>query len=122
MTLEVALQAQHRVALQQQFRVHTPVRIVAGGAALANRLVLKHKRPALRRMAFPAGVHLGGQGFHPAFDGITFVGIVAIATGNLAFSHRVVMRQAKLSLFIQMALVAGFGRFARIDNRAGRAS
>ena len=53
--LEVALQAEVGVAALEHLGVHGAVRVVAGDAALAGRLVLEHIRAALLDVALQAG-------------------------------------------------------------------
>ena len=59
--LEVAFQAQVRVADGQQLGVDRPVRGVANGAAFMQGLVFENKRTALRGVAANAGIVLGKQ-------------------------------------------------------------
>ena len=49
--LEVALQAQGRIALGEHFLVHGTVRVVAGGAAFADGVMGEHERTALLGVA-----------------------------------------------------------------------
>jgi len=53
--LEVTFQTQIRVAHGQHLRLDGPVRLMAGGATFAHRLVLEHKRTALGGMALQTG-------------------------------------------------------------------
>jgi hypothetical protein len=59
--LEVAFEAQVRVARSQHLRIYTAVGIVAGDATLLHCLVFEHEWPSLSRMAFEARFIHGGQ-------------------------------------------------------------
>ena len=108
--LEVALKAERLVAGLEHFRVHRAMRIVTGGAVVAQRLVLEDERPALGLVAFEAGLVRGGQLGAAAEDRVTLVRIVTLAARYLVRRMRVWQR--KLAAFVQMALEAGF-RIAR---------
>ena len=111
--LVMAAQAKRLVARNQQPRVHATVRVVAGGAAFAQRLMLEHERSRLCDVALgtdligrlevrPAALSAGGN------DG-SFMRIVAIRTADLAFEDRMVRRQIELRPFVQMALETRLG-------------
>ena len=55
LALEVAFEAEGLVARDQHDGIDRTVRIVAGGASLAQSLVFEYKRSALRRVTLEAG-------------------------------------------------------------------
>ena len=120
--LEMAAEAKRGVARDQQSGVHRTVRIVARGASFARRLVFKHERTKLRRVALGAGFILGHEFGAASHDHGTLVRIMAVAATYLAFDDGMMRRQVELGFFVQMTLETHFRRFARIDDRVGRAA
>lgn len=114
--LEMAAQTKRGVARDQHPGVHGTVRIVAYGAAFAYRFVLKNERSELRRVALGAGFVLGHKFRAAAHDHGTLVWTMAIAATYLALKNRVMRRQMKFSLFVQVTLKTCLRRFARIDD------
>jgi len=99
------------------------VRLVAGDAAFAQGLMLKHKRPALFGVALEAGLILAHYICSAAsFDDRPLVRVVAIRATHFAFQHRMMMRQAELGPYFQVALETGLWRFVRVDDGVGRAA
>ena len=107
--LEVAFEAQDRVAFDQHPGIHRAVRLVTGRAPLTNRLMLKNKRTALRNMAPSAGVLLRGKRSAAANDHITLVRVVAVTATDLALDHRVMVGQPEASFHLEMTLEACLG-------------
>lgn len=107
--LEMAAQAKRGVARDQQSGINAPMRIVAGDAAFVHRLMLKHKRTGLRRVALGTDFILRHEFRAAAFNHRAFMGIVAIGATHFAFDDRMVRRQIEFSLFIQMALETDLG-------------
>jgi hypothetical protein len=60
--LKVAFQAECLIPLHQHLLVHRAVDGVAGGATLANRLMLEDEWPALRNVALGAGISFPRMG------------------------------------------------------------
>ena len=116
--LEVALEAQVRIALDKHLCIHGAVRLVAGDATLPDGLVFKRKRPALRRMAATAGVEFRQQRRAATLDCRTPVWVMAILTGHLARKNWMRVRQAELAALVEVTLEAHLGRPARVDDRA----
>lgn len=114
--LEVTLQTEVLVALREQFLIHAAMRRVAGGATLANCLMLENERPALGNMAFRARLHFRGQGEPAALDRVALVRVVAIAARDFALQNRMMMRQVETAFHIQVALKTCFRRFAGVQN------
>ena len=117
--LEMAFQTQVRVALGEQLSVDAAVRRMARGAALAKRLVLEHKRPALHLMALRAVFLLRKQLRAAAGVGDALVRRMALDAGHPAFGHGMVARQIELAAHIRVALVArGFNRARRFERES----
>jgi hypothetical protein len=119
--LEMASNAEVVVALSEHFGIHRAVRIVTDGAAFAHRFVFKHERPALGGVALAASVPFERQR-SSTVDGITFMGVVAIAATDPAFDNRMMRRQVKLASLIQMTLEARLRIPARVDDGVASAS
>lgn len=82
--LKMAFEAKILVPLQKHLCVHGAVRIVANGAALADRLVFEHERAMLRDVTLPASFVLMGEGGAATFHGLAFVRVVAVAAPDFA--------------------------------------
>ena len=120
--IEVALQAEGRIAFGEHLLIHGAVGIVAGGATFLDRIMGEDKWSDLRLVtliaSFIFAIELGAA----AFEGRTLVRIVAITAAHLAAEHRVTIGQHELRLFIQVALEAGFRGFLGIDDGASAAA
>lgn len=114
--LEMAFETQGGVALDQHAGVDRPVDRVAGGAALANRLMLEDKGTPLRDMTTATRVMLRGELSSASLDRPSFVRIVAIAAIDLPLRDRMVVGEIELRAFIQMAAITRFRRFAGVDD------
>jgi hypothetical protein len=115
--LGMALEAEIRVALHQHFGVNGTVRIVADGAAFTHRRVLENEWPRLFTMALGAIFIEPRHGETPGgFHDIHAVRIVALDATHFAFNDRVMLRKVEFSAGFLMALEAGFGVFAGIDD------
>lgn len=121
--LEVALETEHRVPGDEKLLVHGAVRIMAGGTAFPQRLMLKDKGAALECVALEADLVLPHEvgGASPFGDG-TFVGVVAVGAAHTPLHHRVAIGEFELGSDIEMALEAGFGILAGVDNELGAAA
>ena len=104
--LEMAFQTQVRVAFGEHFGVDAAVRGMAGGAAFAQRLVLKDKWPLLGRMALDAIFLLRKQLGAAAGKGDALVRRMAHDAGHPAFGHGMVVGQIELAAHVQVTLVA----------------
>ena len=69
-------------------------------------------------VALDAGFILAVELGATTFDGRTLVGIMAITTTHLTGKHRVGVRQAEISLLVEVALEASFGTLLRVDDGA----
>jgi hypothetical protein len=110
------------VAGDKHFGVHRAVRIVTGGATFEAGVVLEDKRTFLGGVTRETGLVGAGEVEGAALDRIAAVRVVAIAAAHRAGHHRVAVRQSKLAALLQVALEAGLGRLARIDDRAAGAA
>ena len=101
--LEMALQAKRLVSFAEQSLVNRAVWRMAGGATLTHRLVLVHKRAALRGVALKAGFVLTQESQPAAFEYLLNIclrafnchpdmRVVAISAADFAFQHRMVVR------------------------------
>src|ERR1051326_3909810 len=125
--LEMAFQAERRIALVQHPLVHRAVRRMATDAAFAERFVLEDERPALRSVTLETGFVVAEQRGSATlerlrqvgsatFDGVAFVWVVTISTTDLALQDGMVMRQLKCRAHFGMALETGRGRLSRIHD------
>lgn len=130
--LEMAFQTQRRIPFVQQALVDGPVRRMANGTTLPQRLVLIHKWAALLRVTLEArfvsaqesktaGFKLLLNVCRSSFDRHALVHLVTIGTAHFAFRNGVMMRQLKRGANFQVALKTGFRRFSWIDNRTSAA-
>jgi len=93
---------------------------VAGYATFTNRLMFKYERSTLFSVTLEAGlvftrlIHRAA-----ALDHRTLVRVVAIGAADFAFQHWMMVRQIEFCTHFEMALEAGLGRFAWVDDRLG---
>ena len=119
--LEMAVQTERCVARDEHSLVDRAVRRMTDDAALAQRFVFEHERPALRGVTLETGfvsaekseataferlLRIGST----AFDGLALVRVMTITAAHLAFEHRMVMRQLELRAHIQVTLKTSFRR------------
>ena len=95
--LEVAFEAQVRVAHSEHLGVDRAVGTVARRAAGVQRFMFEDKRSALGGMTLQATGVLPPHRRHTAGTRMTFVGIVTLSAGHLAFRHRVMVWQTELT-------------------------
>lgn len=114
--LEMAFQAQRGVALGEHSLIHRPMRLMTGETALAQRLVLKHVRPALHGVALKTGFVRTRQFGAAALDRRSFVRVVAISATHFPLQHRMMVRQSELSAHLEMALETRLRRSTRVDD------
>ena len=120
--LEVAFEAESRVALHQHLAVDRAVNRVACRAAFAHRFVLENKRPALRGVTLAASLAFHRRRKRPAMSCVSLVRVMAIAAGHFPFHHRMMVGQVELASFVEMALEANLRVFTGVDNGAMRAA
>src|SRR3954469_9600568 len=86
--LEMALQAEHLIAFGKHPRIDRAMRLMAGGAPFTHGFVFEDERPALRDVAFAAGLLFGTEGGSTTYDGLTLVWIVTIAATDLCLASK----------------------------------
>lgn len=118
--LEVAFEAEVLVPLNEHLVVYGPMRIVAGGAAFANGLMLEDKRASLCDVAFGTGFVLGSHREWSSDRCRTFMRIMTIAATHLPMHYRMRVRQVKTALHLQVTVEADLRRPVRIDNSVAR--
>ena len=116
--LEMAFQAQVRVAHVQHPGVDGAMRAVASGAAFAHGLVFKHMRTALRGMTLQTRFVLGAKRRAAVQVNRTLVRRMTFRAGHPAFGHRVVAGQTELPAHVGVAGKAD--RFRRPRRRRGK--
>lgn len=115
--LRVAAEAQVAVTNRQELGIDRAVRIVAGGASLAQCGVLEDKGPRLLAMALGAGlVQTSHRQAASRLHDIHPVRIMAGDAIHFPLGDGVMLRQMELGVDIEMAFVACFRIFPRIDN------
>jgi hypothetical protein len=121
--LRVAPQAKIRIAGHQQLAIDRTVRIMAHGASLSQRLVLKHKRARQVPVTLTA-ILIEPRHRQPAcpLEDIRAVRIMALHAVHASFNDRVMLRQVKFSASLEMALQACARIFSRIDDELSHAA
>ena len=115
--LGMTAQAKVWITLREHFTVHRTVRAVAGHTTFPHRRMLKHDRAGLSPMTLRTGFIQAGHGQSARrFENVAAVGIVALDTIEMAFQHRMMMRQLKFALDCEVALQAGRWILARVDD------
>src|SRR5881296_2230093 len=102
--LEMTFEAERRIARDEHSLVHRSVRRVASGAAFTQRFMLIDEWAELHPVALAAGLVFRKQGCPAGLHRRALVGVVAVPATDLAFEHRVMVRQVELASLIQMAL------------------
>jgi len=119
--LRVATQAKIRVVFDEEHAVNGPVRIMASGATFPQCLVLKNERARLRLVTLRAAFVLASHGQSArALEHVAAMRIVAVHAIHVALDDRVMLRQRKLRVRVEMALKTGRRIFAGIDDEFGR--
>ena len=97
------------------------MRVMTNGAAFPQSFVLKDKRAGLRRVALRATLILTRHG-EPTrgLQNVTTVRVMAIHAIHVALDDRVMLRQGKFRMGIQVTLEQGFRILAGIDDKLGR--
>lgn len=115
--LRMALQAQVHVPLDEHPGINRAMRAMANSATLPHSGVFKNERSRLFAMALGAALIQTRHGQAAGrFHDVHAVRIVAIDAIHLAFEHRVMLWEMELGAYFLMALEAGFGVFAGIDD------
>jgi hypothetical protein len=115
--LRMAAQAEVGVGLRQHLAMSRPVRLMAGDAAVTQRLVLKDK--SSRLLAVAGGALLvelrHGQ---PAsrFHDVDPMRIMALNTGHSPLNDRVMLGQAEIRVNVDVAVEAGLRTPPRVED------
>lgn len=121
----MTFQAKIRIAFDQQLSIDGPMRVVTNRAPFAQRLVFEHKGAGLLAMTLSAVLiqTRHGQAADRSATGATWwlkdiatVGIVALNAIHLPLNDRMMLRQSKFGLRLQMALKTSARIFAGVDN------
>jgi hypothetical protein len=116
--LRMATQAKVGVIVDQQLFVYGTVRVMANGATLPHGLVLKDDGPSLGFVTTRATFILPGhRQAARRLEDVTPVRIMTIHAIHEALNHRMMLRQIKFPLHVEMALETRGGVFPGIDNQ-----
>ena len=117
LNLRVTAQTQVGVARDEHFFVDRTVRIMAGGAAFAQRLMPEDERSRLLAMALGAAFILPGHGESARrFEDVAAVRVMALRAAHMSFDDRVMLREVEFGLNVEMALQTGGRVLAGIDD------
>ena len=121
--LHMAFQAEIIVALDKKLAIDRAVGIVAGGASVAESFVFENEWAALLAMALGTvlvqprhGESAGG------LHDVMAVGVVALDAVHHPFDDGMMLRQLEFGVDVQVALKAGGGILAGIDDEAAAAA
>src|ERR1700677_246827 len=113
----MAPQAKVGIVGNEHFLIDGTVRVVANRAALPQRLVLKNKRARLVFVTLRATLVLPGHRQAACrFEDIAAMRVMAVYTVHVPFDDRMMLRQVKFALYVQVALKAGVRFFTGIDD------
>lgn len=116
--LRVALEAKIVVALDDELGVDRAVRVVADGAAFAQRFVLEDEGFGLVAMALRAGLVEAGHGeTGGGFQHVGPVRVVALDAIHSAFDDLMMLRQIEFGVGFQMTIETSGRVFAGIENK-----
>ena len=118
--LEMALQAERRIALREHALIHGTMWLVTDETTFARRFVFVNVRPALDGVTLKTGLILSHERSAPGDDRVALVGIMTICAAHFAFEDGMMVGQIELAPLVQMAVEAGFRRFLRINYRGSR--
>ena len=117
--LRMTFEAKVRITLDQQLPIHRTVRVVTDGAAFPQCLMLKNEWPGLFTMTLRATlVESCHRQTAARFENVPPVRIMALHAIHPPFDDRMMLRQIKFSMRLQMALKTGSRIFSRIDNES----
>ena len=113
----VAARAKVAVANREQLRVYGPMGVMAARAPFPHRSVLEHKRPRLLSMAFAARL-IQPRNRWPAsrFHDVHPMRVMALHAVHFPFRYGVMLRQMKLGVDIQVALITRLWILPRIHD------
>ena len=116
----MTFQAKIRITLDQQLPIHRTVRVVTASAAFPQCLMFKNKWPGLFTMTLRATlVESCHRQTAARFENVPPVRIMTLDAIHPPFDDRVMLRQIKFSMRLQMTLKTGSRIFTGIDNKSG---
>jgi hypothetical protein len=118
--LEMAFQAEGRIALREHALIHGTMWLVTDEATFARRFVFVNVGPALDSVTLKTGLILSHERSAAGDDRVALMGIMTISAVHFAFEDGMMVRQIELAPLVQMAVEAGFRGFPRIDYRGTR--
>lgn len=123
LNLRMAPQAKIRVALDEHFLVDRAVWIMANDAAFAQRRMFKDERSCLVAMTLRAAFILPRhRQSSRRSENVAAVRVVALHAVHVAFDDRMVLRQIKLRVHVEMTLKTGRRVIVWIDDELRRAA
>jgi len=118
--LRVAAQAEGGITGHEQLLIDRTMRLVTSHAAFPQGGMLKHKRPGLILVALGAILICPRHGQSARrLEEVISVRIMALPAIHVPFDHRMMLREHKVALHIEMAFKAGGGILAGIDDELG---
>jgi hypothetical protein len=112
----MTFQAEVCVPLDQALIVDGPMRVMAGGAALAQGFMLKDVRSCLFSVALKARIVDPADELSFSHVNVFAVRVMAVRAAHMPLFDGMAVLEAKLCLNEQMALETGLGVSARIDD------
>ncbi len=113
--LEMAFEAECRIALGEHAGIDGTVRKVARCATLAHGLMFEHMRPPLSVVALETGFIFRKKAGSATCNRVPPMGVVTIGAGQM-LRDRMMMRQIECAADIQVTLKTNIRRFFRIDD------
>jgi hypothetical protein len=121
--LRVAAQAEIGVTRHQQFLIDRAMGLVAGDAAFPQGIMGKYEGTRLIPVALGA-IFIRPRHRESArrFEDIAPMRVMTLHTVHLSLNHRMVLRQRKGGMYVQMTLKAGGRVMAGVDDEFGAAA
>lgn len=117
LTLGMTSQTKIGISIHEHFPVYGTVGVVAADAALTQCVMLEHNRPRLFAVTLRAAfIEPGHRESAGGFENVASVRIVALDAIHVAFDHRMMLRQVKFRLGIEMTLETCRRILAGIDD------
>ena len=118
--LRMTFEAKVRITLDQQLPIHRTMRVVTDSAAFPQCLMLKNEWPGLFTMTLRATlVESCHRQTAARFENVTPVRVVTLDAIHPPLDDRMMLRQIKFSMRLQMALKTGSRILSGIDNKPG---
>ena len=121
--LKVALEAKVIVALDEELAIDRAMRAMTNGAAFAQGFVFENERAALFAMTLRASFVEARHGEAAGgLHDLVAVRVVAVHAIHVAFDDRVMLGEIKFGMDVEVALKAGAGIFAWVDDEPAAAA